>query len=218
MRDNRTVFVKSLRLTPAERHCIDVVSQRQNLTLVEAARALIRLGAQSMGIWPEQSVPSPADKLLDGSKLGPYGGAADYDSNSQVKTMTWATYHTQSENYANLAETAAKQGHFDRAVELYRLAAKQETLALGELDPNKHRTIGITAVSAASLWSKARDLQQAQLVAYQGLATASLPVFAISQLQGLLQAIWNEQALAKSGIKFTEGEVLVSVSGGEVVT
>jgi hypothetical protein len=59
MRDNRTVFVKSLRLTPAERHCIDVVSQRQNLTLVEAARSLIRLGAQSMGIWPEQSVPSP---------------------------------------------------------------------------------------------------------------------------------------------------------------
>lgn len=90
--------------------------------------------------------------------------------------------------------------------------------ALESLDRSKVRTLGITTVSAASLWFKAREYKRAQAVAGQGLAATSMPAFAIDQLQSLLQTIWNEEARAKSGLQFIEGEVLVSVSGGEVVT
>lgn len=132
--------------------------------------------------------------------------------------MTWAMYHGQSENYASLAEEAIRQRNFDHAFDLYRLAAEQETIALSQLDSGKKRTIAITTVSAVSLWFKAHDFRQAQIIAHQGLAAGSLPTFAVNQLQGILQVIWNEEACAKAGVKFTKGEVLVSVSGGEIVT
>jgi hypothetical protein len=131
--------------------------------------------------------------------------------------MTWAMYHAQSEQYSNLAEEALRKRDFAHAVEYYRLAAEQETLALGEIDPGKKRTYGVTVVSAVSLWYKAHEYQQAQSVAYKGLANAALPTFAVKELQELLQYIWSEEARQKAGIDFTEGEVLVSVSGGEVV-
>jgi len=131
--------------------------------------------------------------------------------------MTWTMYHLQSEQFSSLAEEATRKHDYTHAIEYYRLAAEQETLALGEIDPSKKRTYAITAVSAASLWYKARELQQAQSVAYMGLATDALPPFAVKELQELLQYIWSEDARQKAGINFTEGEVLVSVSGGEVV-
>lgn len=74
--------------------------------------------------------------------------------------MSWASYHAQSEHYANLAEDAVRQGDLDHAYEYYRLAAEQEISALGQLAPSKTRTLGITFVSAASLWFKARDLAE----------------------------------------------------------
>jgi hypothetical protein len=125
--------------------------------------------------------------------------------------------HSKSEHYASLAELAAKQGDAERATELYRLAAEAEMLALADLDTSKKRTLGITAVSAASLWYRGHDFQKAQTVAHQWLATDLLPVFAINQLQTLIQTIWGEIALEKAGVKFTKGEVIVSVSGGEIV-
>lgn len=131
--------------------------------------------------------------------------------------MSWTMNHSKSEHYASLAELEAKQGDAERAAELYRLAAEAEMLALADLDKSKKRTLGITAVSAASLWYKAHDFQKAQTVAHQWLATDLLPAFAINQLQTLVQTIWGEIALEKAGVKFTKGEVIVSVSGGEVV-
>jgi len=130
--------------------------------------------------------------------------------------MSWAVYHSISEQYASEAEVASKRRDFTRAAELYRLAAEQETLALKELSPGKVRTRGITAVSASSLWFKARDFQRAQQVAYQALAD-ELPPFAEEQLQNLLQYIWNELAREKAGVSFAEGELVVSISGGEIV-
>lgn len=131
--------------------------------------------------------------------------------------MSWAMHHTESERYASLAEEAARQRDFARAGELYRLAAAEEVLALSDLDKSKVRTLGVTAVSAASLWFKAHELLQAQKVAHYWLSTDFLPEFAVEQLNNLLQTIWSEQARERAGIKFTQGEVLVSVSGGDVV-
>ncbi|MBI4596206.1 MAG: hypothetical protein HY730_07520 [Candidatus Tectomicrobia bacterium] len=131
--------------------------------------------------------------------------------------MSWIMHHSKSEQYASLAEIATKQGDADQAKKLYRLAAEAETQALFDLESGKKQTLGITAVSAASLWYKAHDFRQAQTVAHKWLATDLLPDFAVDQLQALLQNIWSEIIRERAGVKFTKGEVLISVSGGEVI-
>lgn len=132
--------------------------------------------------------------------------------------MSWVMYHAEAERFASLAEAALRQRDFQRATELYRLAAEQEALALRDVDPSKARTLGITAVSVAALWYKAHEFRQAQLVAHQFLANESVPKFAVEQLRHLLEVMWHEESRAQAGIEFTEGEVLVSVSGGDIVT
>jgi hypothetical protein len=127
-------------------------------------------------------------------------------------------YHAQSQQYASLAEAARREQKTERAREFYRLAAEHETLALREVGPDKARTFGITSVSAASLWFKAHQFGQAQILAHEALTAPSLPEFAREQLQYILQVIWAEEARTQAGIDFAKGEVLVSVSGGEVVS
>lgn len=126
--------------------------------------------------------------------------------------------HTESSNYAGLAEIALKDNEPQKAVELYRLAAEKEVDALKFLDSNKVRTLGVTVVSAVSLYYKANEFNKAEYLSHQYLANGNLPSFAVDQLKDLLQTIWNERILQNYEIEFTKGEVLVSVSGGEVVT
>ena len=71
--------------------------------------------------------------------------------------MSWVSHHSESEHYAKLAEEAKREQNNARAVELHRLAAEAEILALVALEPTKTRTISITAVSAASLFTKHRS-------------------------------------------------------------
>jgi hypothetical protein len=131
--------------------------------------------------------------------------------------MSWLVHHTQSEGYASQADELCRQHEVDRASELYRLAAAAEVNALRNLDPGKTRTIGITAVSAASLYFKAQEFLQAKRVAHKWLSTELLPPFAVEELEDLLQVIRYEESRMKSGVQFIEGEVLVSVKGGEVL-
>ena len=131
--------------------------------------------------------------------------------------MSWAEFHQQSERLAAEAQSAAV-GAPDRARELYAQAAKLEAQALGELAPEKLRTIGITAVSAVALWFKARKFDEAQRLAFRVLTNDSLPAFASQQLQELLQAIWSERVRQDAAVKFSEGELVISVSGGQSVT
>jgi hypothetical protein len=132
--------------------------------------------------------------------------------------MTWADYHTQSERFATDAELAVRQGAIERSMALYRLAAQAEAHALAERDVTKTRTRGITAVRAVALWYKAGDYPQAQRIAHQWLGTDLRPPFAVEQLQGLLQTMWSDFVREHAGVKFTGGEVLVAVQGGEIVT
>jgi len=60
--------------------------------------------------------------------------------------MSWILHHSRSEHYANLAEEAKREQNNVRAIELYRLAAEAEILAIAALEPTKTRTIGITTV------------------------------------------------------------------------
>jgi tetratricopeptide (TPR) repeat protein len=103
--------------------------------------------------------------------------------------MTWEHYHSQSEQYASAAQIASRERDYQRAKQLYHLAAEQEELALSVLDQSKTRTMGITTVSAAALWYKAGEYDRAKDLALRSLQTGSLPPFAIHQLQELLSEI-----------------------------
>lgn len=132
--------------------------------------------------------------------------------------MSWITYHSQSEEYAIQAESALKKADKSGAEALYRLAAEAEEKALSALDASKTRTIGITAVSATSLWFKANEFQLAERLACNWIASGTLPEFAIEQLQNILKTIWNEQDFRQSGIEYIRGQLAISLAGGEIAT
>ncbi|MBI5772265.1 MAG: hypothetical protein HZA89_00810 [Verrucomicrobia bacterium] len=131
--------------------------------------------------------------------------------------MSWSVHHGESEKLANLAEVAFRAGRNDEAGDLYKRAADAELRALDSIGEEKPRTLGITAVSATSLFYKARAFQLAQATAYRYLSNPALPVFAVEQLRGLVQTMWAEETARVSGVEFTRDDVLVSVKGGEIV-
>ena len=131
--------------------------------------------------------------------------------------MSWTKYHSESEELASQAEASFKHGKLEEAVRFYQLAAEAEAHALSSLDHTKKRTLGITAVSAASLYIKGKDSRNAEQIAYKYLATNQLPSFAAEQLQSILQSIWDEKIFQEAGVEFIKGSVLVSVSGGLIV-
>ena len=99
--------------------------------------------------------------------------------------MSWLQHHTRSEKLAADAEIAARRGHVKRAMQLYSDAAKAEELALNDVESGKSRTLGITVVSAVSLYYKAAGFQAAETLACRWLASGHLPAFATEQLRGL---------------------------------
>ncbi len=134
-----------------------------------------------------------------------------------AKAVTWAQFHSKSEQLAAEAEGALRQGDVDSARELYRAAAEAEGQALAALSTDKPRTLGITAVSASALWYKGGELKEAESTILHALTNASLPAFAAEQLKDLLQRVWDDQAQKSSGVEFLPHDVLVSVKGGEIV-
>jgi hypothetical protein len=132
--------------------------------------------------------------------------------------MTWLEYHKRSEMYAAEAELAARSGDMIRARELYGRAAEAETHALAATDVSKSRTIGISSISAVSLFYKADQLDEAEMLAYRWLASRHLPAFASEELRTLIQSIWSERVRRLAGVRFMPGQVIVSVKGGEVVS
>ena len=105
--------------------------------------------------------------------------------------MSWLEHHRVSERLASEAQSASRDGHHDRAQELYSRAADAERQALADLDPAKARTFAISTVSAASLYYKAGILERAAELAHQYLDIDCLPEFAREQLTNLLRSIWG---------------------------
>ena len=131
--------------------------------------------------------------------------------------MSWDQHHSHSERLAAEGEEAARSGNRASAEELYRQAAEAEAAALDDVDPEKPRTRGITAVSAIALWYKAHDLFRAEQLAHRCLAGGDLPEFAKSQIRELLSLIWTTTSAEARGVRFVPGDVIVSVKGGDVV-
>ena len=76
--------------------------------------------------------------------------------------MSWVSWHEISERAASEAHIAVREGDQQRATEKFREAAEAESKALDDLDHAKLRTLGITVVSAVSLWFKAGELASAE--------------------------------------------------------
>lgn len=131
--------------------------------------------------------------------------------------MTWITLHQQSEVAASRAQELAQSGQRDQAVRAYADAAVLEEQALDAVEADKPRTVGILAVSAASLWFKAKELRRAETLTLRAMSWTHLPAFAAQDLRVVLQSIWTEDAKQQAGVSFLPGQVLVSVKGGDVV-
>ena len=132
--------------------------------------------------------------------------------------MSWTKNHEVSERLASQAQAALREGRQREALDLYARAAHAEELAVADMDTAKVRTLGISAVSAVSLYYKAAKFERAEEVAARWLGSNPLPAFAREQLRSLLQSIWSEQTRNNADVRFAQGQVLVSVQGGEVVS
>ncbi len=132
--------------------------------------------------------------------------------------MTWAESHQRSEDFASRATLARQAGNFAEAVALYAEAAAAEEQALLAVDVGKDRTRGITAVSAVSLWFKAREYRRAEQLAFSIMSSGSLPEFAFVDLRTLVQAVWTESSKRQANVSFLPGQVVVSVKGGQVIS
>jgi hypothetical protein len=132
--------------------------------------------------------------------------------------MSWIEFHQESERLASAAEEAIRTNRLSDAERLYRDAAEKERAAFGDIEPDKARTRGITAVSVVALAYKGKAFRMAQDFAYAVLREARLPEFAITDIRNLLQTIWTEEAIAAAGVKFSKTDVIVAVRGGEVMT
>ena len=106
--------------------------------------------------------------------------------------MSWIEHHEVSERLASDAQAALRKGRKQDALDLYARAADAEVCALADLDVSKTRTLGISAVSAASLHYKAKQFAQAEEVAVRWLDHEATPAFARNQLRSLLQSIRKE--------------------------
>lgn len=131
--------------------------------------------------------------------------------------MSWSKWHADSEGLASQAELEVRRKDLPAARMLYAKAAEAENQALLEIDLGKVRTLGITAVSAASLWFKAGAFKKAAQLCYLMLGRGDMPDFASAQLQALVQAIWIEESKQDAEVAFLPGQVNFSIKGGEVV-
>lgn len=101
--------------------------------------------------------------------------------------MSWLEHHRESERLASEAQFARREDRRRDAEDLYLRAADAEVQAITDLNPSKARTLGISAVSAASLYYKAAQYSQAKEVAERWLGEA-IPSFAKDQLRNLLRS------------------------------
>ena len=113
--------------------------------------------------------------------------------------MSWIEYHEASERLASKAQAALRDGRRQMAQELYARAADAEQQAVANLDATKTRTLGISSVSAVSLYYKAAMFERAEEVACRWLRADSLPTFAREELRNLLQSMERTDTEQRAG-------------------
>ena len=75
--------------------------------------------------------------------------------------MSWTKNHEVSERLTSQAQAALREGRQREALDLYARAAHAAELAVADMDTAKVRTLGISAVSAVSLYSYGQETHAA---------------------------------------------------------
>lgn len=101
--------------------------------------------------------------------------------------------HERSREMASRATTYAQQGNTSEAMVLYAEAGDLERQALLDVPLEERRTWSILAVSAASLFYKARKYEQAEYIVHEYLANEDTLPFARRQLRMLLTLAWMDK-------------------------
>jgi len=120
----------------------------------------------------------------------------------------WLDLHRQSERLAGEGQLSVAQGR-GGAAELYRKAAEFEESALARVPAEKVRTRGILGVSATALWFKSGQLEEAKRVGRQLLDETTLPTFARSEVEEILDDI--RQAEVDAGTENGRGARMYDV-------
>jgi len=120
----------------------------------------------------------------------------------------WMDLHRQSERLAGEAQLRIARDH-SGAGELYGKAAEAEEAALARIPRDKVRTRGIIGVSATALWFKSGQLDKAERLGRTLLREQTLPPFARSELQSILDDIRDSGVPA--GLKGEPGAKMYEV-------
>lgn len=129
--------------------------------------------------------------------------------------MNWTELHKESIDLAFRASQLRLLNRLD-AEGLYRQAADLEREAFFLIPTEKPRTRGIIGLSVASLLFKGTEYEEASTFSLK-LLNEPFPADIVENLQSVLQASWNEKSKKEGETKFLPGQVIISLSGGEIV-
>ena len=79
--------------------------------------------------------------------------------------MTWFDHQRRSKKLAAAAQVSLRRGDDASARQLFAQAAQEAEQALAQVSPEKRVTLGVIAMSAASLWRRAHRSDDATRVA-----------------------------------------------------
>ena len=88
--------------------------------------------------------------------------------------MSWLEYHSNSEKFASLADSALKKGDIGEAEKYYREAAKAEEQAISFVDLSKRELFVSQLLAMQHFISKEKNSKKAELVAHKWLGCDKL--------------------------------------------
>ena len=102
--------------------------------------------------------------------------------------MTWFDHHHRSKKLATAAQSSLRQGDEATARRLFAEAAQEAEQALAKVSSEKPVTLGVIAMSAASLWRRAHRFDEAARVARLVRGAAELFPSTFGKLDGATSA------------------------------
>lgn len=103
------------------------------------------------------------------------------------------SYYHDSQARIDEAEEALRAGDDARARALYREAAGLQRAFIDSVSPDRTRTRSIYGVSAATLFYRAGDLDDAEQLAHRLLAEPWVEARSAEELRHLLTVIWSHR-------------------------
>ena len=179
------------RRAPSCRGCIELLDRHDVRTLIGREIVWLRQGLQ--WVIARSAQPAAAEQPLPAVEAGapgepPFGPGLLWELwklNPEHDMNEWTRFHDRSQQWVRRAEILEQMGHPELAAQAYQQAATAEQTAMSHVPLDRPRTLGITAVSAATLWTRARSADSALALVARALSMPAMPAFAIAQLCAL---------------------------------